>query len=121
MEQVRADQIIPVTEKDQNRFFAPPRDLVISTKEAPEKTKISTEQEDVSGGISTPSTGGTDYGDNLNDTVQLPATPAIKGVKSQIVNIADDGTVTIDIVLDVQDIPGITEYDIRVAKDAGNL
>lgn len=121
MEQIRADQIISVAEKEQNRYFTPPRDLIISTQPAPDITPKATEESDFSAGVSTSSAGGTNYGDSLNDTVQNPPTPAIKGVKSQIVNIADDGTITIDVVLDVQDIPGITEYDIRVAKDAGNL
>lgn len=121
MDQIRADQIIQATDKEQNKYFAPPRDLVVSTKEAVESSPVAKEQEDVSAGVSTPPTGGSDYGENLNDAVQPPATPAILGVKEQRVNIADDGTITIDVVLDVQNIPGITEYDIRVAKDAGNL
>jgi len=121
MDQVRSDQIISVAEKEQNRYFAPPRDLIISTQPAPEIVPKSKDAAETAPTTTQPSTGGTNYGDNLNDTVQNPPTPAIKSVKSQIVNIADDGTVTVDLVLDVQDIPGITEYDIRVAKDAGNL
>lgn len=117
MSQIRADQIISVPEKEQNKYFAPPRDLVIPTKPAVEPNQQTGQEE----AVTTSSTGGVNYGESLNDTVQNPATPAIKGIKSQTVVIAEDGKITIDVVLDVQDLPGITEYDIRVAKDAGNL
>ncbi len=50
-----------------------------------------------------------------------PRTPAILGVRSQTVGFQPDGTAKVDLVLIVEDIDGITEYDIRVAKDAGNL
>lgn len=52
--------------------------------------------------------------------IGLP-TPAIIQVKSQTVNILEDGTATIDVVLEVEDIQGVFEYDIRVAKDAGTV
>lgn len=50
-----------------------------------------------------------------------PRTPAIIGVRSQTVGFQPDGTAKVDLVLIVEDIDGITEYDIRVAKNAGNL
>jgi hypothetical protein len=50
-----------------------------------------------------------------------PSTPAIITVKQQVVKIMPDGTSKIDVVLEVQDIPGAVEYDIRVAKSAGTV
>jgi hypothetical protein len=51
----------------------------------------------------------------------VPRTPAILSVKSQTVGFQPDGTAKVDLVLVVEDIDGAVEYDIRVAKDAGNL
>jgi hypothetical protein len=51
----------------------------------------------------------------------VPATPAILSVKEQIVKFMPDGTAKIDLILEVQDIQGAVEYDIRVAKDAGTV
>jgi hypothetical protein len=50
-----------------------------------------------------------------------PSTPAIISVKQQIVKFMPDGTAKVDIILEIQDINGAVEYDIRVAKDAGTL
>lgn len=57
----------------------------------------------------------------LEQSDPIPATPAIIGVKEQIITFQPDGTARVDIVLEVQDIEGAVEYDVRVAKDAGNL
>ena len=50
-----------------------------------------------------------------------PTTPAIIGVKEQVVGFNPDGTTKIDLVLEVEDVEGAVEYDIRVAKGEGNL
>lgn len=125
MEQIRANQIIPERELDQNPYVAPPRDFNINTKESKgtttqRTTPINTTPTgtDISQGIDP---GKIDYGDKLGDAAQYPPVPHIINVKEQIVNMHDDGSFTIDVILNVEDIPGITEYDIRVAKDAGNL
>jgi hypothetical protein len=125
MEQIRATQIIPVRELNQNPYVAPPKDLELNTKEA-NGTAVPKTSIDVptnSGVDIEPvlNPGGLNYGDALNDAAQLPAVPHIISVKGQIVNMHDDGTSTIDLVLNIEDITGVTEYDIRIAKDAGNL
>lgn len=51
----------------------------------------------------------------------VPPTPVIISVKEQIIRFQDDGTAKIDVILEVQDVEGAVEYDIRVAKDSGNL
>lgn len=50
-----------------------------------------------------------------------PAVPAIISVREQIIKFQPDGTAKIDVILEVQDIAEAVEYDIRVAKDAGNI
>lgn len=125
MEQIRATQIIPVRELNQNPYVAPPKDLELNTKEA-NGTAIPKASIDVpadSGVDIAPvlNPGGLNYGDALNDAAQPPAVPHIISIKEQIVNMHDDGTSTIDLVLNIENITGVTEYDIRIAKDAGNL
>jgi len=50
-----------------------------------------------------------------------PSVPAIIGVKEQIIKFMPDGTAKIDVILEVQDVENAVEYDIRIAKDAGNI
>lgn len=57
----------------------------------------------------------------LAESDPSPATPAILSVKQQIVKFMPDGTAKVDVILEIQDISNAAEYDIRVAKDAGNL
>jgi hypothetical protein len=125
MEQIRATQIIPVRELSQNPYVAPPKDLELNTKEANGTAvpKASIEVPTNTGVDHDPvlNPGGLNYGDSLNDAAQPPAVPHIINIKEQIINMHDDGTSTVDLVLNIEDIKGVTEYDIRIAKDAGNL
>lgn len=123
MDQIRENKIIGSEEVEQNPFFAPPRDLIISTKEFTNagKASISSQTTVQEQDTFTIGAGALDYGQGSNDAAQAPSTPAIMGIKEQIVNIGDDGKATIDVILIVEDIKGVTEYDIRVAKNAGNL
>jgi hypothetical protein len=123
MEQIRATQIIPIRELSQNPYVAPPKDLELNTKEA-NGTTVSKTTIDAPSNIGTSvapvlNPGGANYGDSLNDAAQLPAVPHIINIKQQIINMHDDGTSTIDLVLNIENITGVTEYDIRIAKDAG--
>jgi hypothetical protein len=128
MSQIRESQIIPSRELEQNPYVSPPRDLALNTVQSngqtPSKANTSVpidttpRGEDISQVVNP---GGIDYGIGHNDAVQPPSTPHIISVKQQIVNMHDDGTVTIDLILVLEDIVGCTEYDIRVGKDAGNL
>lgn len=118
MDQIRENQIIPSRQLEQNPDVAPPKDFYLNVMEpqvvsSPQSTNNSP---NIDQGLT-----GNNYGDQFNDSVQLPATPAIISIKEQIVNIHEDGTASIDVILIVQDITNITEYDLRVAKDAGNL
>jgi hypothetical protein len=57
----------------------------------------------------------------LQDSDPVPATPRIISVKQENINFQDDGTAKIDVILVVEDVDEAAEYDIRVAKNAGNL
>jgi hypothetical protein len=57
----------------------------------------------------------------ITESDPTPATPAILSVKEEIVKFMPDGTAKIDIILEIQDVNRAVEYDIRVAKDAGNI
>lgn len=48
----------------------------------------------------------------------VPTTPALIRIKSQTINMKDDGTATVDVVLEVEDIKGVTDYEVRISKDA---
>lgn len=123
MPQIRPNQIISAKPIKVNPTMASPRDL----------TGIALSLEEIlqRGNVSTPATDG--LSDVIDDNTFIspdtsnqiehppPRTPAILGVKSQTVGFQPDGTAKIDLVLIVEDLDGITEYDIRVAKDAGNL
>jgi len=120
MEQIRESQIIPTSKVAPNPYVSPPRDYRLNTdsidildtlKPVIQETLVSDDT----------NTSGANYGDAVNDAAQLPAVPHIISIKEQIVNVHDDGTTTIDVVLNVEDVKDVTEYDIRVAKDAGNL
>jgi hypothetical protein len=51
----------------------------------------------------------------------LPATPSLIGIKSQTVKIKDDGTYAIDVVINVEDIAGVSDYEVRISKGAGSI
>lgn len=126
MEQIRESQIIPTRVVQPNPYAAPPRDYRLHTDGADALAHVKPIiQETVvpgnSGNSGTITPPNINYGDVINDAAQRPAVPHIISIKQQVVNIHDDGTITIDVILNVEDIAGVTEYDIRVAKDAGNL
>lgn len=43
-------------------------------------------------------------------------TPQFIEIVSQTIRIAPDGSTLVDVVIDVEDIPGVTNYDVRVTK-----
>lgn len=54
-------------------------------------------------------------------SMPVPQTPALLSIKSQTISIKEDGTATVDVILEVEGITGVTEYEVRIAKDARNL
>ena len=118
MSQIKPGRIIPRRSLKQNQGSALPvdlnpvqRDLIleaVTTATSPTTDEVATDsilsEESV-----------------LRSADQTPSTPAIIGVKSYVIKFQLDGTAKIDLVLEVQDIEGAVEYDIRVAKDSGNV
>lgn len=122
MSQIKPTQIIPGRKVRTNPNTAMPVDL------DPAQTNLVIEGSSVVGQLSIdPNTGEIVDQSSVNTESQLqqenatPSTPAIIGVKEQIVKFMPDGTAKIDIILEVQDINGAVEYDIRVAKNAGTV
>lgn len=130
MTQIKENQIIPSQVVEQNPISAPPRDLVLPTTESPNALEIrpikTNSSSAVIGGTNNLVTegdqsSGTTISDQTVNALLTPAIPAIIGIKSQTVNFKDDGSSTIDVILLVKDIAGVSEIDVRIAKVAGNL
>jgi hypothetical protein len=119
MEQIRSDQIIPTKVAD-NTVIPIPRDLgqVIGIN----RKKLGLVLPDPSGTSSNPDvpTGG-DAVEVINPGSSIPSTPQLIAIKSQSVNIKPDGTTVIDVILDIEDVRNAVEYEVRIAKGAGNL
>lgn len=114
MKQVKQYALIPPTAVP-NQVVGLPSDLKTEAEVASSpgaENPVSTGQQNDAEGNTSISGQDTEIG--------LP-TPAIIQIKSQTVNILEDGTATIDVVLEVEDIQGVFEYDLRVAKDAGTV
>lgn len=121
MTQIKQNQIVPNSNKD---VFFPnyslPRDLVASddriwSGQDPNTTFSSLPGEVIEGEIPT------SHQPQDGSTSITPDAPLILSVKSQTVSFKSDGSIAIDVVLEVQDIPNVSEYDIRVAKNAGSI
>lgn len=120
MEQIRSDQIIPTKVAD-NTVTPIPRDLgqVIGIN----RKKLGLVQTDpTTGNSSNPdSPSGNDAVEVINPSSSIPSTPQLIAIKSQSVNIKPDGTTVIDVILDIEDVKNAVEYEVRIAKGAGNL
>ena len=123
MSQIKPTQIIPERQIRSNPNIAMPVDL------NPSQRNIIAEQPAVLGSVTIDPTtgeiinqgGSTGTESTLQQEDPTPSAPAIISVKQEIVKFMPDGTAKVDIILEIQDIDGAVEYDIRVAKDAGTL
>lgn len=50
-----------------------------------------------------------------------PNTPSLIGIKSQQIKIKDDGTYAVDIIIEVEDIKNVSDYEVRISKSAGSI
>jgi hypothetical protein len=53
--------------------------------------------------------------------VSLPETPSLIEIKSQNVKIKEDGTYAVDVIIEVEDVVGVSEYEVRISKGAGSI
>lgn len=51
----------------------------------------------------------------------IPETPQLIGIKSQVVKIKEDGTYAIDVIIEVEDIVNVSDYEVRISKGAGTI
>lgn len=127
MSQIKPTQIIPGRENKVNPVSALPVDLDPSQRSLIIEPVTTVENPAADSGIGIPPLGTGEAAalqsveSVLEQTDPVPYTPAIISVKQQIVKFMPDGTAKVDVVLEVQDIPKAVEYDIRIAKDAGDL
>lgn len=50
-----------------------------------------------------------------------PETPQLMGIKSQVIKIKDDGTYAVDVIIEVEDIRNVSDYEVRISKSAGTI
>lgn len=120
MTQIKYSQIIPSRKVEMNPSVSPPRDLQVNADQLP-STRIPA----AGTSISPPAAGdlpqhNSIINNDIPNAVIIPEVPVILGI-AQTVTMTADGTSKIDIIITLKDIPGINEFDIRVAKNAGNL
>ena len=53
--------------------------------------------------------------------VSPPETPQLIGIKSQSVKIKDDGTYAIDVIIEVEDIRNVSDYEVRISNGSGSV
>lgn len=114
MKQIDSDQII-VNDIPDNTINPIPRDL------GPLKASVSGKSGlslfNISG-----SNGNLEF-DSAPPTpsVPLPDTPNLIGIKSQTVKIKEDGTYVVDVIIEVENVRNVSDYEVRISKSAGNV
>jgi hypothetical protein len=124
MTQIKPIQIIPGKDNRTNPASSLPIDLNPAQRSVIINPIVTTDNpvtDDLVGDVGAETVVNESTESVLEASDPVPATPAIIGIKEQIISFQADGTAKIDVVLEVQDIDGAVEYDIRVAKYAGNL
>ncbi len=118
MKQINSDQIVD-NGIPENTVKPIPRDL------ADVKTSLGKSGLGFTTNTGTPSTEGgslTSPGSPTDPiSTPIPDTPALIGVKSQNVKIKDDGTYLVDVVIEVEDIRNVSDYEVRISKGAGSI
>lgn len=135
MAQIRDTDIIRTPEVTLDpRLFIPDGVIDIGVKSSeidpdlPTPNPDDTEDLDATSGNSTDTPGTGDGGEVVytpptnndiptegGDVDRLP-TPQTLVIVSQTIRIAPDGSSLVDVVVEVEDIPGVTNYDVRVTK-----
>jgi len=132
MAQIRDTDVIRTPEVNLDpRLFIPDGVIDIGTKSTeidpdnPTPTSDTGETSDdaVDSGTGTGSGGDVDYEPPTNDDIPVESgepdmlpTPQFIEIVSQKIRIAPDGSSLVDVVINVEDIPGVTHYDVRVTK-----
>lgn len=117
MDQVKSNNIVSPDKSFNNKRASLPRDL--KTNPTDNSSSVVVISSPIDPNINPSQNVGLPV-PSINNNIP-PDTPTILSVVSQTVSHKPDGTSTIDVVLKVSDINGASEYDVRVAKSAGNL
>lgn len=117
MKQINSDQIVDNGIPD-NTVKAIPRDL--SDVRATSSGKSGLGFINSSGDTGAQPDSSPSTGTPANQKI-LPETPALIAIKSQTVKIKDDGTYAIDVIIEVEDIIGVSDYEVRISKSAGSI
>lgn len=117
MKQINSDQIVDNGIPD-NTVKPIPRDLSDVKNSSPEKSGLGFSSAGTPIDIGGSSPGG---GSSNTTPVPLPETPQLIGIKSQSVKIKDDGTYAVDVIIEVEDIRNVSDYEVRISKSAGTI
>lgn len=124
MEQIKSDQVVPAKVAE-NTVVSIPRDLgqIIGDKrKSLGFSDVQTRSDNTTPIGTTPDIPSSiDPIDIINQPTNLPGTPQLKSIKSQTISINPDGTASVDIIIEVEDISNAIEYEVRITKGAGNL
>lgn len=111
MKQINSDQIIDNGIPD-NTVKSIPRDL--GSLKTPSKGKSDLSLSNLVLALDSESSPST-------PSIPLPETPNLIGIKSQTVKIKEDGTYVIDLIIEVEDLRNVSDYEVRISKGAGNI
>lgn len=116
MKQINSDQIIDNGIPD-NTVKPIPRDLgdVKTSSSGKSGLGFINSGGNFVGGEPTPSAG------TPTNQKSVPQTPSLIDIKSQSVRVKPDGTYAIDIVIEVEDIANVSDYEVRISKSAGSI
>lgn len=117
MKQINSDQIVDNGIPD-NTVKPIPRDLEDIKATSSGKSGLGLIN---SGGDSNTQPGPTPSTGTPANQRTIPETPSLIGIKSQTIKIKEDGTYAVDIVIEVEDILGVSDYEVRISKSAGSI
>lgn len=123
MKPIKQNQIQKQPAKNTNPYSALPRDLDYAVDILDFQVVEQTNNIDVSGNESS-LLGDIDISNaavGVDSVLTPPPVPAIISIKSQTISYGPDGKALVDVVVEVQDVDGSAEYDLRVAKSAGSI
>lgn len=120
MSQIKPNQVIPASTDVFYPNFSLPRDLVNTGKRVWASGDQGADFSPLPGEVVEGQSPTSQQPSDSSGASITPNAPLIQSIKSQTVSFKPDGTATIDVVLVVEDIDNVVEYDIRIAKN-GNL
>ena len=116
MNQINSDQIVDNGIPD-NTVKPIPRDLGDIKTSSPGKSGLGFINEGSRNDIPASTTSSS----SAIPPTPLPDTPSLIGIKSQVIKIKDDGTYAVDMIIEVEDVRNVSDYEVRISKSAGSI